>query len=67
MLSASFKLASLKYGLNLDFGDTSASVEVDFDIFPVPETGLENLSIKSLMLPARCRFELRDGPAEDFF
>lgn len=65
-------------GLDLDFGDSRASTDLDFGTSPMPEEGLcvdpeeetrsvpENLLIRSLMLLARYRFELRDRPVDAF-
>lgn len=65
-------------GLDWDFGDSRASTEADFRTRPVPKerpwrelveevrSGPENLLIRSLTLPLRCRFVLRDGPVDVF-
>lgn len=57
-----------------DFGESRASTDTDFRMGPAPEKGLcgelgdktlselENLLIRSLMLLARCRFDLQDRP-----
>lgn len=61
-----------------DFGDRRTSTEADFRARPIPKPGLtgepegetwsgpENLLIRSLTLPARCRFVLRDRLVEVF-
>lgn len=50
-------------GVDLDFGDSRAEEGLCGDPGEDTWSGPENLLIRFLTLPARCRFELRDSPA----